>query len=244
MSAAQQGALLQEGLTVVIAGRPNVGKSRLLNRLAERDSAIVTDIPGTTRDVIREHIQIDGLPLHILDTAGLRETSDQVEREGVRRARVAISQASHVLLVVDDRFPNEGEELIPDLTSGIRVTRVHNKIDLTGNDPRIESNATGDRLYLSAETGSGLDLLRRHLKECAGYRGDADGLFSARRRHVDALQRAHAAVASAKTNVASKRAELLADDLRAAHEALGEITGRFTPEDLLGSIFGSFCIGK
>ncbi|MBM4201308.1 MAG: tRNA uridine-5-carboxymethylaminomethyl(34) synthesis GTPase MnmE [Gammaproteobacteria bacterium] len=242
--AAHQGELLRDGLTVVIAGRPNVGKSSLLNCLAGRDTAIVTDIAGTTRDLLREHIQIDGLPLHIIDTAGLREGADRVEQEGIRRARAAIADAGRVLLVVDDRHPEQGEELLQELPDGVPVTRVHNKIDLTRVPPCVVHSPGGAVVYLSAETGAGLPELRQHLKDCAGYRGDEDGIFMARRRHLEALGRTRTWLDLALSNAQAGAAELLADDLRAAHEALGEITGRFTTEDLLGSIFRSFCIGK
>ncbi|WP_139557249.1 tRNA uridine-5-carboxymethylaminomethyl(34) synthesis GTPase MnmE [Methylotetracoccus oryzae] len=244
VATARQGELLRDGLTVVIAGRPNVGKSSLLNRLAGRDTAIVTDIAGTTRDLLREHIQIDGLPLHVIDTAGIHDAPDRVEQEGIRRARAAIAEAGRVLLVLDDRFPEQGEELLQELPAGVPITRVHNKTDLTNAPPRIEVTPSGTHVYLSAETGAGLSELRQHLKDCAGYRSEEGGIFMARRRHLEALRRTRQTLDQAMINCGASNPELFADDLRAAHEALGEITGRFTTEDLLGSIFSSFCIGK
>lgn len=241
---ATQGALLRDGLTLVIAGRPNVGKSSLMNRLAGRDTAIVTDIAGTTRDLLREHIQIDGLPLHVIDTAGLHEAVDRVEQEGIRRARAAIAVAGRILLVIDDRFPEQGEELLPELPGNVPITRVHNKIDLTGAVPRIDDDPNGPCVYLSADTGAGLPALREHLKACVGYHGDENGVFMARRRHLEALWRTRSLIDQALLKARDGQPELLADDLRVAHEVLGEITGQFTTEDLLGNIFSSFCVGK
>ncbi|MFM8331963.1 MAG: tRNA uridine-5-carboxymethylaminomethyl(34) synthesis GTPase MnmE [Candidatus Methylumidiphilus sp.] len=239
---AKQGCVLRDGLTVVIAGRPNAGKSSLLNHLAGREAAIVTDIAGTTRDLLREFIQIDGMPLHIIDTAGLRESADAVEREGIRRAREAIRQADLVLLLIDDRHADEPPG---DWPAEVPVVRVHNKIDLTGAAPGLTETAAGVAVKLSVKTGAGLDALRQHLKERAGYDGGAGEVFAARRRHLDALTRADAAIASGLDQLAGARApELLAEDLREAQHALAEITGAFTNEDLLGQIFGSFCIGK
>ena len=256
-AAARQGALLREGLNVVIAGKPNAGKSSLLNRLAGDDVAIVTDVPGTTRDVLRQQVHLDGLPLNLADTAGLRAVADVVEAEGVRRARSEIARADRVLYVVDaglaDKDHDEDAAQNPapwaaeleQLPAGIPVTLVFNKIDLIGAPARLDETAHPPRVFLSARTGSGLELLRSHLKVSAGYRELDSGAFAARRRHLDALSRARQHVQSAADILSSTRAfELFADDLRLAQHALGEITGEFTSEDLLGEIFGSFCIGK
>ena len=255
-AAARQGALLREGLNVVIAGKPNAGKSSLLNRLAGDDVAIVTDVPGTTRDVLRQHVHLDGLPLNLIDTAGLRIATDAVEAEGVRRARNEIARADRVLYIVDagiaDTAGTEGEQdsaqwadESEQLPAGVPVTLVFNKIDLTGAPARLDETARPPRIFLSARTGSGLELLRSHLKASAGYRELDSGAFAARRRHLDALSRARQHVQNAADILSSTRAfELFAEDLRLAQHALGEITGEFTSEDLLGEIFGSFCIGK
>jgi tRNA modification GTPase len=250
-AAARQGALLREGLNVVIAGKPNAGKSSLLNKLAQDEVAIVTDVPGTTRDVLRRQVHLDGLPVNLIDTAGLRRAMDAVEAEGVRRARSEIAKADRVLYVLDAAaganeprpFAAELEQLPPE----VPVTLVFNKIDLSGTAPRFEAgDAAGPpRIFLSALTGAGLSLLRDHLKESAGYRTSESGVFTARRRHLDALGRARGHAQDAADILSSTRAfELFAEDLRLAQQALGEITGEFTSEDLLGEIFSSFCIGK
>jgi tRNA modification GTPase len=242
---ARQGRVLRDGLSVVIAGRPNAGKSSLLNALAGREAAIVTEIAGTTRDLLREYIQIDGMPLHIVDTAGLRDSVDIVEREGVRRAREAIAAADVVLLMMDDRCAEEDPELLADMPGNIPMIRVRNKIDLTGKAPGLAETARGWEIGLSLKTGAGLDDLCQHLKRCAGYDAEAGQAFSARRRHLDALERAHASVERAQTLLQRAHApELTAEELRLAQNALSEITGAFTGEDLLGRIFSSFCIGK
>lgn len=244
---AKHGALLREGMSIVIAGRPNAGKSSLLNALAGRESAIVTDIAGTTRDVLREHISINGVPLHIIDTAGLRETSDVVEQEGVRRALTAIESADRILLMVDIRqrghLAELQQEFLQNLPRQIPVTIVFNKIDLDRQQAHFEAEPA--TLYLSAKHGQGLDLLRDHLLDCVGYSQTLEGGFIARRRHLDAIERAQTHIEHGLTQLKATRAgELLADDLRHAQEALSEITGQFTADDLLGRIFNSFCIGK
>jgi tRNA modification GTPase len=254
MAGARQGALLREGITVVIAGAPNAGKSSLLNALAGRDTAIVTPIAGTTRDVLREHIQIDGLPLHIIDTAGLRDSPDEVEQEGIRRAWQEIEKADHILLVVDSSSETTTDPLAlwpagaPVLPAARHVTVVRNKCDLSGLPlgPVITGDDTGHAVIgVSAKTGAGIDLLCRHLKESVGYRDAGESSFIARRRHLDALQRTLSALHAGEQQLQALGAgELLAEDLRLAQQALGEITGRFTPDDLLGRIFSSFCIGK
>lgn len=246
---ARQGTLLRDGLTVVIAGRPNAGKSSLLNRLAGYEAAIVTAIPGTTRDVLRERIAIDGLPLHVLDTAGLREVNDAVEAEGIRRAHAEISRADRVLFVVDSADAAALGALAQDLARlppGIPRTVVLNKIDRNGESARIEQAADGTtRIHLCASSGAGLDVLRQHLKDCIGFHPAAEGALSARTRHLEALQRARVHVDAAHGLLHERHAgELVAQELRDAHEALGEITGEVSSDDLLGRIFASFCIGK
>jgi tRNA modification GTPase len=244
---ARQGALLRDGLTLVIAGRPNAGKSSLLNRLAGYDAAIVTPIPGTTRDVLRERIEIDGLPLHVLDTAGLRESPDEVEAEGIRRARRELERADRVLFVVDAADPAAMAAVEQDLAalpSNAPRTVVVNKIDRAGAAPRIEPGAA-PRVHLSAATGAGLDLLRTHLKDCVGFHPAGTGVLSARARHLEALRRARAHVEEAHRLLTERHAgELVAQELTDAQRQLGEITGEVTSDDLLGRIFASFCIGK
>jgi tRNA modification GTPase len=245
---ARQGRLLREGMTVVIAGRPNAGKSSLLNRLAGYDAAIVTPIPGTTRDVVREHISIDGMPLHVLDTAGLRHGGDLVEEEGVRRARAEMLRADRVLFVVDaadDPAARALREEHARLPAEVPVTLVFNKCDLVPGPPVADTLSGPPRIHLSALTGQGLPELRAHLKHCMGYQSVDGGAISARRRHLDALARARAHTEEAARQLAESRAgELVAEELRAAQHALGEITGEFTSDDLLGRIFAGFCIGK
>ena len=249
IAAARQGSLLREGLTVVIAGRPNAGKSSLLNRLVGDEVAIVTAAPGTTRDLLRQRLELDGLPLHLVDTAGLRIASDEAEEEGVRRARVEMRRADRVLYVQDATLIGAGSAATPapeieELPADVPLTLVFNKIDLTGAAAHAIHGAVTE-IFLSAKTGAGVDLLRTHLKESAGYRDSESGAFTARRRHLDALRRAQALVRSAADVLRRPQAfELFAEDLRLAQCALGEITGEFTSEDLLGAIFGSFCIGK
>jgi tRNA modification GTPase len=249
-AAARQGALLREGLNVAIAGPPNAGKSSLMNRLAGDEVAIVADLPGTTRDVLRQQVHLDGLPLNLVDTAGLRTTADVVEAEGVRRARTEIARADRVLYVLDassagGNDPQGWAAELAQLPRGIPVTVVFNKIDLTGAPAGVDETAMPPRVFLSARTGQGLDALRTHLQAGAGYLNSESGALAARRRHLDALGRARRHVESAADILRTTRAfELFAEDLRLAQHALGEITGEFTSEDLLGEIFGSFCIGK
>jgi len=243
---ARQGCLLREGMTLVIAGRPNAGKSSLLNQLAGRESAIVTNIPGTTRDVLREHIQIDGLPLHVIDTAGLRESNDPIEQEGVRRAWLEIEQADRIILLVDDTHrDNDHLEIEDQLPGHIGVTRVFNKIDNSGRKAELIETEKEIDISLSAKTGAGMDILKTHLKQCMGYEQSNEGRFMARRRHIDALENADQHLQSARYNLIELKAgELLAEELRYTQEQLNEITGEFTSDDLLGEIFSSFCIGK
>ena len=246
-AAATQGRLLRDGMTVVIAGRPNAGKSSLLNQLAGREAAIVTAVPGTTRDVLREAISIDGMPLHVIDTAGLRESTDIVELEGIRRAWNEIQSADRILLLVDDRqgIAAEDRKLREQLPAGTSVTVILNKIDLTGGKAGPRTGEWGEEILLSAKTGEGVEALRQHLKACIGYQGAAEGGFMARRRHLDAIGRAADSLERARYQLeVARAAELVAEELRLAQTALGEITGEFTSEDLLGRIFASFCIGK
>jgi len=246
-AAASQGRLLRDGMTVVIAGRPNAGKSSLLNCLAGREAAIVTAVPGTTRDVLREYISLDGMPLHIIDTAGLRESMDIVEQEGIRRAWQEILAADRILMVVDDQVGMTGEEQqwCEQLPADSAITVLYNKIDLTGKAPALWEGAWGTEILLSAKTRTGLDLLRDHLKACMGYQGTSASSFMARRRHLDAMERAGKALQAARYQLEVVRAgELVAEELRQAQVALAEITGEFTSEDLLSRIFSSFCIGK
>jgi len=256
-AAARQGALLREGLNIVIAGKPNAGKSSLLNRLVGDEIAIVTDQPGTTRDVLRQQVHLDGLPLNLIDTAGLRTTADVVEAEGVRRAFAELGRADRVLYVLDAAAANSPNAVsagggaadlaaeLKDLPSGVPVTLVFNKIDLVGAPASVDEIQEPPQVFLSAKTGEGLDLLRAHLQARAGYRSGDAGALSARRRHLDALERARSCVVQAADTLSKSRAfELFAEDLRRAQLALGEITGEFSSDDLLGEIFSSFCIGK
>ena len=239
----RRGVRLARGARAVLIGRPNTGKSSLLNALAQNDSAIVSALPGTTRDLLREQIQIDGLPLHIIDTAGLRDTQDPVEHEGMRRARAALAQADHALVLFD--APSQIPDLVAEVPPAMSYTLVRNKIDLEPTAPAMRTTPQGAAIALSAKTGAGLDLLRQHLKACMGYQAAGEGAFIARRRHLDAMQRAQAHVQAGVAQLQQARAgELLAEELRQAQQALSEITGTYTSDDLLGSIFSSFCIGK
>jgi tRNA modification GTPase len=244
---AQQGTLLREGMTVVIAGQPNAGKSSLLNRLAGYDAAIVTDIPGTTRDVLRERIHIDGMPLHVADTAGLRDNADVVEAEGIRRAHDEMRKADRILYVIDASRGLSRQAMADELSAlpgDVPVTIIHNKIDKTGEPAGIDQRDVAE-LHLSASSGAGIEQLRTHLKTCMGFQDTAADTFSARRRHLDALHRALAHLEEAQRQLIEQRAgELMAEELRQAQLALSEITGVFTSDDLLGKIFSSFCIGK
>lgn len=257
--AAGQGRLLRDGLNVVIAGRPNAGKSSLLNSLAGYDAAIVTPIPGTTRDVLRERIHVDGLPVHVIDTAGLRDTEDVVEGEGVRRARNEIARADLVLYVIDSAAAPAPAELAAELAAlpaGVPVLQVWNKVDLlpegSAEVPGTDLTPSGVRsvpgtssLSVSATTGLGLDALRERIKAQAGYEQAGGGAWSARARHLDALRRARANMTRAMAGLENLSAfELVAEELRLAQRALGEITGEVTSDELLGRIFSSFCIGK
>lgn len=250
-SQARQGSLLREGMKVVIAGRPNAGKSSLLNALAGREAAIVTDIAGTTRDVLREHIHIDGMPLHIIDTAGLRDASDEVERIGIERAWQEIEQADRVLFMVDGTTTDavDPAEIWPDfiarLPAKLPITVVRNKADVTGETLGISDVNGHSLIRLSARTGEGVEALRNHLKQSMGFDTSMEGGFLARRRHLQALEEAARHLEQGKAQLIGAWAgELLAEELRLAQQNLSEITGEFTSDDLLGRIFSSFCIGK
>jgi tRNA modification GTPase len=242
---AVSGRALRDGLTVAIAGAPNAGKSSLLNRLAGYDAAIVTEIPGTTRDALREHLTLDGLPVTVVDTAGLRETTDPIEREGVRRARLEVARADRLLWVADVREPLQSALAAARAaaSAGAALTIVANKIDLAGLAPRTTLHDATPVIYVSVLTGAGVEQLVAHLKEGAGFVADAPGTFSARRRHLDALARAYAQLTAARPHLQGAL-ELAAEHLRAAQTALGELTGELTSDDLLGEIFATFCIGK
>ena len=248
---ARQGSLLREGMKVVIAGRPNAGKSSLLNALAGREAAIVTDIAGTTRDVLREHIHIDGMPLHIIDTAGLREATDEVERIGISRAWTEIEQADRIILMLDSSDPDSQHiekvrsEFLSKLPNNMPVTIVRNKVDLSGEAVGLKEENGTTTICLSAQTHQGVDLLREHLKQAMGFQTGMEGGFLARRRHLDALEKAAEHLQIGLVQLTEFHAgELLAEELRLVQANLSEITGQFTSDDLLGNIFSSFCIGK
>jgi tRNA modification GTPase len=240
-----QGSILREGLSIVIAGRPNAGKSTLINGLSGRDVSIVTDVAGTTRDVMREHILLDDIPLCLVDTAGLRESHDLVEKEGIKRAWEEVARADCLLMVIDVCDVNEeanqlNEAIQAQLPMNVPTIFIFNKIDQLGKQAKSEHNA----IYLSARSMDGLSLLKKKIKEVVGYQ-NTEGAFLARRRHIEALDAAKALLLAGQHQLTQHRAgELLAEDLRLAHQSLCEITGEFTSDDLLGKIFSSFCIGK
>jgi len=248
---AQQGSIIREGMRVVIAGKPNAGKSSLLNALSGRESAIVTDIAGTTRDVLSEQIHIDGMPLHIIDTAGLRESDDQVEKIGIERAWQEINQADRVLLMQDsstesnDNIDEFWTDFFNKLPKNIAVTVINNKADISKATTGYSEKNNQPMITLSAATGEGLTALKEHLKNIMGYQGNTEGGFMARRRHLVALKQAHQHLKTGLEQLESFMAgEILAEELRLCQQELNQITGEFTNDDLLGQIFSSFCIGK
>jgi tRNA modification GTPase len=253
---AQQGSLLRNGISVVIAGKPNVGKSTLLNLLSGKELAIVTDLPGTTRDVLREQIQIDGLPLHLIDTAGLRSTTDPIEQEGIRRAQKEIEQADLILYLVDALEPLSEEAPAEHFFSFLKKSGseevklpplliIRNKIDLTGEAASCKTRGRNKVISLSAKENKGLSLLKDTIKQQVGFSKEGEGTFSARQRHLVAIEKAQLSLKTAFQQLLNTRAgELIAEDLRQAQIHLSEITGEFSTEDLLGRIFSSFCIGK
>jgi tRNA modification GTPase len=245
LAATRRGVILRDGLHVVIVGRPNAGKSSLVNALAQSERAIVTAVPGTTRDVLRESVNLDGIALTLVDTAGLRESADIVEREGMRRARAELAGADVAILVTQSGGVAADHVLLADCASEAVRLIVHNKIDLAGELPRVERVNGEIHLYLSARSGDGLDNLRAELVRLAGRGDDVAGAFSARTRHVDALQRVARHLAAADAALREQRAgEIAGEELRLAQHALGELTGEYRSDDLLGAIFSTFCIGK
>jgi tRNA modification GTPase len=242
--AARQGSILREGISVVLAGRPNVGKSSLLNRLAGEDVAIVTSVPGTTRDAIRQAIEIEGVPLHVIDTAGLRETKDEVEKMGIARTWAAIEKADAVLLIIDSSQSESQEDrkILERLPSRLPRICVYNKIDLLPAEPKAQAVEGEIRVHLSAKTGAGVDLLCAQLLQIVGWQPTGEGVYMARERHLSALREAGQHLSGALENKA--QIELFAEELKLAQQALSRITGEFTTDDLLGEIFSRFCIGK
>lgn len=240
----RQGSVLRSGLQVVLAGQPNVGKSSLLNRLAGEDLAIVTEIPGTTRDAVRQTIQIEGVPVNIIDTAGLRDTADKVESIGIARTWEVIGHADALLLVVDARtgVTAADQSIVDRLPGKLKPVTVFNKIDLSGDAPRAEESTHGWRIHVSARTGEGLDALRRALLALAGWEAGGEDVFMARERHLVSLERVAQALERAGQTM--PQSELFAEELRLAQRELGSITGEVSADDLLGQIFGRFCVGK
>jgi tRNA modification GTPase len=245
LDAAQRGAILRDGLHVVIVGRPNTGKSSLLNALAQSERAIVTAIPGTTRDVLRETVNLDGIALTLVDTAGLRESNDDVEREGIRRAHAELARADVAILVTDSEFAVLDRQLLTNVAAGAIPIIVHNKIDLDNETARFERDSGGaTHIHLSALNGDGLSLLRDELRRLGGAGEPGTGSFSARARHVTALRDVATHLQTADEHLRQRTGELAAEELRVAQQALGQITGEFRSDDLLGAIFSTFCIGK
>ena len=244
LESANQGAILRDGLYVAITGKPNAGKSSLLNALTKQPSAIVTDIAGTTRDVLKETIHIDGMPLHIIDTAGLHNSNNIIEQEGIRRAHTEINNADVVLLVYDAKDKLADLSILPEAVKSKPIIYIKNKIDLLKAKAEIKEVENQTEVSLSAKNGDGIDLLRQALSEAAGYKPDGEGVFLARKRHILAIDLTLNYINSAIEQLEGGASELVAEDLRQAGMSLGTITGEFSSDDLLGEIFSSFCIGK
>lgn len=241
---AKQGNLLREGLTVVLVGQPNVGKSSLINQLAADDIAIVTSVAGTTRDTIKSSVQIDGIPLHVVDTAGLRETEDEIEKFGIARTWRALESANIALLLLDAThgITLVEKSILERLPSDLPKIWVHNKIDLAEKQPFVEELAGEAHVHLSAKTGDGINLLREALLKIVGWQSTSEGVFMARTRHLEAIKQVEQFLQAALNVIV--QSEIVAENLRMAQDALSSVTGEFTPDDLLGEIFSKFCIGK
>ncbi|MBL4852068.1 MAG: tRNA uridine-5-carboxymethylaminomethyl(34) synthesis GTPase MnmE [Gammaproteobacteria bacterium] len=239
-NSARQGSILREGITLVIAGKPNAGKSSVMNRLAQREAAIVTNIPGTTRDVLREAISIDGIPLHLIDTAGLRDSNDPIEKQGIDRAYNEIKRADIILHIIDCTAMDKEDDSLIALPEIIPRINVYNKIDIA---PSVQANQD-NAVFISAKTGQGFDQLNNAIKQMIGFDENNEGVFSARRRHLDALQRTLSHIKNSQVHLNHQAGELVAEELKIAQACLGEITGAFSSDDLLGEIFSSFCVGK
>ena len=244
LESANQGAILRDGIHVAIAGKPNAGKSSLLNSLTKQPSAIVTDVAGTTRDVLKETIQIDGMPIHIIDTAGLHNSDNIIEQEGIRRAHTEINNADVVLLVYDASDKSVDLSILPESVKDKPKIVIKNKIDLTGSKTGIQKIQNNPEISISAKNGDGINLVRKALADFAGLNSNTEGVFLARKRHIIAINETLSFINSAISQLDGGASELVAEDLRQAGMHLGQITGEFSSDDLLGQIFSSFCIGK
>lgn len=244
LESANQGAILRDGIHVAIAGKPNAGKSSLLNSLTKQPSAIVTDVAGTTRDVLKETIQIDGMPIHIIDTAGLHNSDNIIEQEGIRRAHTEINNADVVLLVYDASDKSVDLSILPESVKDKPKIVIKNKIDLTGSKAGIQNIQNNPEISISAKNGDGINIVRKALADFAGLNSNTEGVFLARKRHIIAINETLSFINSAISQLDGGASELVAEDLRQAGMHLGQITGEFSSDDLLGQIFSSFCIGK
>lgn len=244
LESANQGAILRDGIHVAIAGKPNAGKSSLLNSLTKQPSAIVTDVAGTTRDVLKETIQIDGMPIHIIDTAGLHNSDNIIEQEGIRRAHTEINNADVVLLVYDASDKSVDLSILPESVKDKPKIVIKNKIDLTGSKTGIQKIQNNPEISISAKNGDGINIVRKALADFAGLNSNTEGVFLARKRHIIAINETLSFINSAISQLDGGASELVAEDLRQAGMHLGQITGEFSSDDLLGQIFSSFCIGK